>query len=132
MEVGIKGNCEFTVTEEMLASRAGSGAMAVFSSPIMIAKMERTASLSVMPFLGEDKTTVGIHVDVRHKDATPEGMTVTVRTELTGISENGKILTFKVEAFDEFGLIGEGLHERAIIDKKRFMEKVDTKLKKRS
>ncbi len=132
MEVGIKGNCEFTVTDEMLASRAGSGAMAVFSSPIMIAKMERTASLSVMPFLGEDKTTVGIHVDVRHKDATPEGMTVTVRTELTGISENGKILTFKVEAFDEFGLIGEGLHERAIIDKKRFMEKVDTKLKKRS
>lgn len=132
MEVGIKGNCEFTVTEEMLASRAGSGAMAVFSSPIMIAKMERTASLSVMPFLGEDKTTVGIHVDVRHKDATPEGMTVTVRTELTGISENGKILTFKVEAFDEFGLIGEGLHERAIIDKKRFMEKVDTKLKRRS
>ncbi len=132
MEVGIKGNCEFTVTDEMLASQAGSGAMAVFSSPIMIAKMERTASLSVMPFLGEDKTTVGIHVDVRHKDATPEGMTVTVRTELTGISENGKILTFKVEAFDEFGLIGEGLHERAIIDKKRFMEKVDTKLKKRS
>ena len=132
MEVGIKGNCEFTVTDEMLASRAGSGAMAVFSSPIMIAKMERTASLSVMPFLGEDKTTVGIHVDVRHKDATPEGMTVTVRTELTGISENGKILTFKVEAFDEFGLIGEGLHERAIIDKKRFMEKVDTKLKKRA
>ena len=132
MEVGIKGNCEFTVTEEMLASRAGSGAMAVFSSPIMIAKMERTASLSVMPFLGEDKTTVGIHVDVRHKDATPEGMTVTVRTELTGISENGKILTFKVEAFDEFGLIGCGTHERAIIDKKRFMEKVDTKLKRRS
>ena len=130
MEVGIKGNCEFIVTNEMLASRAGSGAMEVFSSPTMIAKIERTASLSVMPFLGEEKSTVGIRVDVQHKDATPEGMKVTVHTELTGISENGKILTFKAEVFDEFGLIGCGTHERAIIDKKRFMEKASAKLKK--
>jgi predicted thioesterase len=66
---------------------------------------------------------VGTLVNVSHVAATPEGMKVTVDTELTGISPNGRMLTFRVEARDEAGLIGEGTHERAVVKKQRFEEK---------
>lgn len=127
MEVGITGDHSFIVTKEMLASQAGSGTVDVFSTPVMIAQMEGTAMRSVMPYLGEGKATVGIHLDVRHLDATPEGMKVSIHTELKEISENGKFLTFTVEARDERGVIGSGTHERAIITIDRFMEKVNEK-----
>ena len=128
MEIGITRDETFAVTHDMLASAAGSGTADVFATPVMIAKMEGTATRSVMPFLDAGKTTVGVHVDVKHLDATPEGMHVTIRTELTEISENGKFLTFKVTAHDEKGLIGEGVHVRAIINEARFMEKVRAKI----
>lgn len=127
MKVGITGDHTFTVTEPMLANKAGSGSVDVFSTPCMIAEMEGTAYRSVMPFLEEGKATVGVKVDIRHTDATPLGMKVSIHTELTEISQNGKILTFKVEARDECGVIGGGVHERAIIDVKRFMEKTNSK-----
>lgn len=127
MKVGITAEHTVTVSEDMLANKAGSGSVAVFSTPRMIAEMEGTAYRSVQPLLEAGKTTVGIKVDIRHTDATPLGMKVFIHTELTEISENGKILTFKVEARDKQGIIGSGMHERAIIDIKRFMEKVNTK-----
>ena len=127
MEVGIIGEHSFVVTKEMLASAAGSGTVDVFSTPVMIAQMEGTAMHSVMPYLEEGKATVGTHVDIRHLDATPEGMKVSIRTELKEISGNGKMLTFAVEARDERGVIGSGTHERAIITINRFMEKVNGK-----
>ncbi len=127
MEIGIQREETFAVTRDILASAAGSGTVDVFSTPVMTAKMEGTAARSVMPFLEAGKATVGVHVDVKHLDATPEGMNVTIRTELTEISENGKFLTFKVSARDECGVIGEGVHVRAIINEARFMEKVRAK-----
>lgn len=127
MEIGIQREETFAVTRNMLASAAGSGTVEVFATPVMIAKMEGTATRSVMPFLDAGKATVGVQVDVKHLDATPEGMNVTIHTELTEISENGKFLTFKVAAYDEKGLIGEGVHVRAIINENRFMEKVRAK-----
>ena len=127
MEIGIQREETFAVTRDMLASAAGSGTVEVFATPVMIAKMEGTATRSVMPFLDAGKATVGVQVDVKHLDATPEGMNVTIHTELTEISENGKFLTFKVAAYDEKGLIGEGVHVRAIINENRFMEKVRAK-----
>ena len=127
MNIGITGDYTFTVTKDMLASKAGSGTVDVFSTPVMIAEIEGTAMRSVMPYLEEGKATVGTHIDVRHSDATPEGMKVFIHTELIEISENGKFLTFKVEARDECGVIGNGIHERAVITIKRFMEKVNAK-----
>lgn len=127
MEVGIKGDYTFVVTKEMLASAAGSGTVDVFATPVMIAQMEGTATRSVMPYLEEGQATVGTHVDVRHLDATPEGMEVSIHTELIEINANGKFLTFTVEARDEHGVIGSGIHERAIINVGRFMEKVNKK-----
>ena len=124
MEVGIKGDTSFTVTKEMLASQDGDDTLEVFSTPMMVLKIERTAALSVLPFLEEGYTMVGIKVDVQHTAATLEGMKVYVHTELIEISENGKFLTFKAEVSNDQGVIGRGTHERAIVNKKRFMEKL--------
>ncbi len=127
MKTGIKGESSFTVTNEMLASKIGSGAVEVFSTPSMITAIERTAEASVIPFLESGAVTVGSHVDVAHNDATLEGMKVFVYTELTEISENGKFLTFKAEVKDDYGVIGCGTHVRAIINKARFIEKIKAK-----
>ena len=91
----------------------------------MIALMEKTCRLSVAPHLEEGQGTVGIHVNVSHVSATPQGMKVWAESELTEIDR--KRLVFKVAAYDERGLIGEGLHERFIIDNRKFQERTDSK-----
>ena len=124
MKIGIKGDTSFTVTKEMLASQDGDDTLEVFSTPTMVLKIERTAALSVLPFMEEGYTMVGVKIDVQHTAATLEGMKVFVHTELIDISENGKFLTFKAEVSNEKGVIGTGTHVRAIVNKKRFMEKL--------
>jgi predicted thioesterase len=130
MEIGIKGAQEWIVTEEKLAYNVGSGTVAVLATAMMIAGMEGTAAGSVADVIGEGKTTVGMHLNVSHVAATPLGMKVRFETELTEIAPNGKVLTFAVRAFDEAGLIGEGTHQRAIVDKERFEAKCQAKLEK--
>lgn len=127
MEIGIKGEQKFVVTADKLANQVGSGLVAVYATPMMIAAIENTAAGSVAPYLEEGKTTVGTLVNVSHVAATPEGMEVRVETELVEIAPNGKMLTFKVAAYDEAGLIGEGTHQRAIVAKERFEAKAQTK-----
>ena len=125
---GIKGHQEITVEEKDLAIHVGSGTVHVLATPMMIANMEYTSAASVEELLGEGKTTVGVRVDVSHVAATPKGMKVTFDAELLEVSANGKILTFHVEAHDECGLIGEGTHQRAVVDRVRFDEKTQAKL----
>lgn len=125
---GIKGHQEITVEEKDLAVHVGSGTVHVLATPMMIANMEYTSAASVEELLGEGKTTVGVKVDVSHVAATPKGMKVTFDAELLEVSANGKILTFHVEAHDECGLIGEGTHQRAVVDRVRFDEKTQAKL----
>ena len=127
MEIGIKGEQKFVVTADKLANQVGSGLVAVYATPMMIAAIENTAAGSVAPYLEEGKTTVGTLVNVSHVAATPEGMEVRVQTELVEIAPNGKMLTFKVAAYDEAGLIGEGTHQRAIVAKERFEAKAQAK-----
>ena len=125
---GIKGHQEITVEEKDLAIHVGSGTVHVLATRMMIANMEYTSAASVEELLGEGKTTVGVKVDVSHVAATPKGMKVTFDAELLEVSANGKILTFHVEAHDECGLIGEGTHQRAVVDRVRFDEKTQAKL----
>lgn len=126
--VGMKGAQELTVTEELLANKVGSGLVSVYATPMMIAGIEGTAAASVAAELDEGKTTVGMQINVSHVAATPAGMKVRFETELTEIAPNGKVLTFRVAAYDEKGLIGEGTHQRAIVDKARFEAKAQAKL----
>lgn len=127
MEIGVKGERSFPVTKNLLASVVGSGLVAVLATPMMIAAIEGTAADSVAPLLEQGRTTVGTFVGVSHVAATPEGMTVRIETTLTEVSPNGKLLTFAVAAYDEAGLIGEGTHTRAVVDKARFEDKAAAK-----
>ncbi len=128
MEIGIKGSKTIIVTEEMTAEKIGSGMLPVYASPCMMAEMENVASLSVQNELEEGSGTVGIKMNVDHVSATPVGMQVRIETELTEIDR--KRLVFKVEAYDEAGLIGQGLHERFIIQNEKFLAKAESKLEK--
>lgn len=128
LSAGIRGYYEFTVTKEQLASAVGSGSVDVFATPMMIAAIEHAASQSVAPELEDGQTTVGTLVNITHAAATPEGMKVHVSTELTAVSANSRILTFKTAAYDEAGLIGEGTHQRVVVDRARFEAKTAAKL----
>ena len=130
MQVGIKGEKKFTVTKDQLACNVGSGLVSVFATPMMIAAIENTAAGSVAGELEEGKTTVGTLMNVSHVAATPAGMKVRFETELTEIAPNGKMLTFKVAAYDEAGLIGEGTHERFVVQNEKFQTKANNKLSK--
>ncbi len=125
LETGLKGYLTETVSESLTASHIGSGTVRVLATPMMIALMEKCCRLAVKPYLEEGQETVGTHVNVSHVSATPVGMEVKVECELTEIDR--RRLTFRVSAQDERGLIGEGLHERFIIDVAKFSEKVNKK-----
>lgn len=125
IELGIKGHQEVTVTAANVASNIGSGRVHVFATPMMIALMEKAAALSIEPVLAEGQSSVGTHIDVSHCSATPMGMKVWADTEVTAIDR--REVTFSVKAYDERGLIGEGTHERFIIDVDKFMEKTNGK-----
>ena len=125
--IGLKGHLEQTVTEEVTADRIGSGLVKVFATPMMIALIEQTCNESVVPYLDEGQGTVGTHVDVSHCAATPVGMRVWCDSELVEVDR--RRLVFDVKAYDECGLIGEGRHERFIIDSAKFQTKIDAKAK---
>ncbi len=124
---GIKNTTETTVTEDMTAATAGSGGQRVYSTPHMVALMETTAWSSVEPCMEEGKTTVGTHLDIAHLSASPVGAHIKCESELTEIDR--RRLVFKVKASDDAGLIGEGTHERFIIDIDKFMSNTESKLK---
>lgn len=128
LEKGIKGQQEILVTEDNCASELGSGLLEVFATPAMIALMEKTAWMSVDPYLNDGEGTVGTLLNISHIAATPIGMQVRCESEL--IEVDGRKLVFQVEAYDEAGKIGEGRHERAVINNMKFMDKALKKLNK--
>ncbi len=125
METGIRGRIETVVTQKESAKTLGSGLLDVYATPAMIALMEGCASQSVAPYLDEGCGTVGTAVNIRHLAATPIGMKVYCESILTEV--DGRRLLFNVKAYDETGLIGEGTHERFIINSEKFFAKVNAK-----
>ena len=125
LQTGIKGEVKEIVSEKNSAAAMKSGELNVYATPSMIALMEQAAYKSVAGELEEGTGTVGTLMNVSHISATPLGMEVTAKTELIEIDR--KRLVFHVEAFDERGKIGEGTHERFIIDNRKFQEKTDNK-----
>lgn len=125
MEAGITGKKSVVVTDEMTAQAMSSGTLPVYATPCMVALMEDTAKDSVAEWLEEGQGTVGTLVNVKHVSATPVGMEVTCETKL--IEVDRKRLVFEVKAYDATGVIGEGMHERFIIENERFMQKAQAK-----
>lgn len=128
LEIGVKGYQEVQATEANSAKTMGSGSLDVFATPAMIALMEETAWKSIQPYLEEGQGSVGIQLNVDHLAATPLGMKVHCQSEVTAVE--GRKIEFKVEAYDEVGLIGEGTHQRFIVDNEKFQGKANKKLEK--
>ena len=125
LATGIQGEKKEQVTQENTAHTVKSGALKVYATPAMIALMEQAAYTSVAGELEEGQGTVGTLMNVSHISATPVGMEVTAKSELVKV--DGRKLVFHVEAYDERGKIGEGEHERFIIDNEKFQNKADNK-----
>lgn len=125
MQVGLIGEASTVVSASNIASAYGSGAVEVFATPAMIALMEGAAARSVQPLLPDGSVTVGTRIDVRHLAATPIGVEVRARAELSEI--DGRRLVFRVECFDVTEKVGEGTHERMIVDTARLLARAQTK-----
>ena len=124
--VGMKAEVTTLVEREDTAKEVGSGSLLVYATPCMVALMEGAACEAIEEALGEDKTTVGIELNIQHTSATPVGLEVRAEAEVTAV--DGKIITFSVKAFDEAGEIGNGTHKRAIVPVQKFLDKAYAKL----
>ena len=122
MEIGLKYQSRVVVSEDNTALNLGSGDMEVFATPAMIALMENAAMNAVAEHLDAGATTVGTMMKSSHIKASAVGATITAEAELVAVE--GRRLTFTVKAWDEQGVIGEGEHERFIVDRERFLSKL--------
>ncbi len=122
---GMIGEATVAVTPENTAAAVGSGGVDVFATPMMVALMEMAALRLVQPHLTEGETTVGTVVNVKHLAATPLGMTVRAVARLDQV--DGRRLVFTVEAFDDREKIGEGTHERFVVQLQKFLDRVSKK-----
>ena len=113
------------VTPDKTAEAIGSGMLPVYATPAMIALMENCACNSILDHLEDGQGSVGISMNVEHVSATAEGRQVRAVATLDEV--DGRRLVFRVEAYDDAGLIGKGTHERFIINNERFLEKAKSK-----
>ena len=119
---GIEKTKEFLVEAKHAADFLGSGKVEVLSTPSMILMMEQTALLAVQEYLPEGWVTVGILVNIRHLKAVPKGETVRVVAKLK--EKDRRRLVFEVAAFHGEEKIGEGMHERFIVNKEKFVASI--------
>jgi fluoroacetyl-CoA thioesterase len=124
---GLKGSAQILVGVEHTAPSIGSGKVPVLGTPVMINVIEAAALAAVEHLLPAGHQSLGIHLDVRHFAATPIGMHVTATAEL--IAVDGRTLSFRVEARDDKEPIGDGSHQRVVVNVARFDERVQRKLK---
>ena len=122
----LKGLCHsetLVVEHKDTAAVYGSGSLEVFATPAMIALMEKTCLESVNSKIGEGNTTVGISVNIKHLKASPIGAMIRCDSKL--IEVDRRRLVFEVRCFEGNTLIGEGIHERFIVDSEKFMGKLN-------
>lgn len=122
LEIGLKHTSELTITDAFTAIQMGSGDMPVMATPAMMALMENAAMLAVAKELPEGCTTVGGHIESSHLRPSKVGDKVSATAEVTKI--DGKKITFKVAAYSDDTLLGEGTHLRFIVDRERFLAKL--------
>ena len=123
LEKGISARSAATVAAGNTAAAMGSGDLAVFATPAMVALMENAAMTAVASALPEGSTTVGAEMNVTHIKPSGPGAEITATAVLTEIE--GRKLTFNVGARDAGGMIGEGIHIRYIVDREKFMAKLE-------
>src|SRR3954470_24104609 len=125
LPAGLTGTAELVVGEHHTAPRVGSGRIRVLATPVMINLIEAAALAAVEQSLPEDHQSLGTHLDVTHIAATPVGMRVRATAQVLKVE--GRTVYFHVRAEDERELIGEGTHERVVVNVNRFDERVRKK-----
>lgn len=125
IKIGTKGYKEDIVRKENTAAAIGSGAVEVFATPAMIALMENAALDAIAPFLEENQSSVGTNISTSHLAASPLGIKVWATAEV--IEVDRRRIVFAVKAFDENEMIGEGTHERFVIQTDKFLAKAKSK-----
>jgi predicted thioesterase len=128
LKPGLQGRADLLVGEEHTAPRVGSGRVHVLATPVMINLFEAAALDAVERLLPAGRQSLGTVLDVRHVAATPVGMRVSATAEVTSVE--GRTIRFRVEARDERELIGDGTHERVVVNVAKFDERVQRKLMK--
>ena len=124
--VGMTGSVSTVAEREDTALEVGSGTLLVYATPCMVALMEGAACEAIASALPEDKTSVGTELNIKHISATPVGLEIRAEAEVTDVE--GNTITFRVEAYDEAGKIGEGTHKRVIVSVQKFLDKAYSKL----
>ena len=125
LKLGLTGSATMVVGSNDTAPRVGSGRIAVLATPVMINLIEEAALDACERHLADGQQSLGTHLDISHVAATPTGMRVEARAELTEIDT--RKLTFRIRVHDEVDLIGEGTYTRVVVTAERFQEKVDAK-----
>jgi fluoroacetyl-CoA thioesterase len=125
MVPGLIGKSEMVVKEEDLVSQLDEVTVNVLSTPRLIQLLEAAAIKAIHEFIPAEKVSLGTEVKIKHLSPTPLGMKVTANAILKGIDKNR--LFFLVDAFDEFEKVAEGEHERVLVSKERFLQKVEKK-----
>jgi fluoroacetyl-CoA thioesterase len=125
LQTGLTGEARAMVDQPRLASAFASGHVDVYATPAMIGLMEEAAVNAVDHLLPAGQSSVGVRIDVQHLAATPPGVEVHARAELTQV--DGRRLTFRVEAFDPAEQIGTGIHERMVVDLERLLQRARAK-----
>ena len=124
IEIGHTATVTQVVTDANTAHTMGSGSLAVYATPSMVALMEQAACVAVEGLLEPGQTTVGIKVDIEHLAPSPVGETITATATIDAIS--GKKIELLVVAHDSNGRIGQGVHHRVIVSVDKFMSKLTT------
>jgi fluoroacetyl-CoA thioesterase len=122
---GLIGRCEMIVKEEDAVSQLGDVPIHVLSTPRLIQLLEAAAIEAIRDHMPRDQVSLGTEISIRHLSATPVGMKVTANALLKGVEKNR--LHFLVDAYDEKEKVAEGDHERILVSKERFLQKVKKK-----
>ena len=122
LKEGLKHRCKLIVVQHLTAKAIGSGDLPVLATPAMIALMEKASMLAVAPSLADGETTVGGYMECSHLK--PTGMGDEVEAEATLTKIDGKALHFEIAAYAGDKKIGEGHHIRYVVDRERFLAKL--------
>ena len=126
LDIGRSYSLQSRVEEWMTAEKAGNRGVDVLSTSVLVQLVESAAIHCVEPILGADRVSLGTHVDLAHHKPVPVGFIVRIEVEVVMV--DGPRVSFAVQVFDEREAVAEGTHERYIIDRAKFLAKLEEKL----
>jgi fluoroacetyl-CoA thioesterase len=126
LDIGRSYSLQSRVEEWMTAEKAGNKGVDVLSTSILVQLVENAAIHCIEPMLEDDQVSLGTHIDLEHHKPVPVGFIV--RTQVEVVMVDGPRVSFAVQIFDEQEAVAEGTHERYVIDKAKFLAKLEEKL----